>query len=293
MQYSYYPGCSAAGTGIEFDLSTKYVAKKIGLELKEIPDWSCCGASSAHALNHDLSVALPARNLALAQKADLDIAVPCAACFARLKYANYYARQSEENQKHVENLIDMPYSAKNEVYSMLEVMAKPEALSAISNAITKPLQGLKVACYYGCLLVRPPEVAQFDNPENPQSMDKIMATAGAEPIDWSFKTECCGAGLQVTSPKAGREMIRKIMQNAKASGAQAIATACPLCMLNLDMRENELNSKYGCDFAMPVYFFTELLSLAMGANEKEIGINKHFYPATGLREKLTNAKEGK
>jgi len=280
VKYGYYPGCSAAGTGVEFDVSTKYVAKKIGMELATIPDWNCCGASSAHAVNHDLSVALPARNLAIAEKKiGCDVAVPCAACFARMKYAAHYVRESEENKKHVEYLIDQPYEAKNDVFCMLDVLSRPEALQAVKGAITKSLNGLKVACYYGCLLVRPPEINCFDDTENPTSMDILMEAAGAKAVDWSHKTECCGAGLQVTSPKTGREMIYRILKNAKAHGAEAIATACPLCMLNLDMREGQINKDRGTDFDMPVYYFTELLALAMGASPNDVGLKKHFYPA--------------
>ena len=286
MKYAYYPGCSAAGSGIEFDLSAKFVAKKIGMELQEIPDWNCCGASSAHLTSHDLAIALPARNLALAEKMDLDIAVPCAACFARMKGAVHYVRQSEENRKHIEEIIEMPYEAKADVYSLLEVMYRPEAQEAIKNAITKPLNGVRVASYYCCLLVRPQEVAQFDDPEDTTSMDDLMKLAGATPVDWAFKIECCGASHQVAAPKVGREMIHKILKNAIANGAEAIVTACPLCMLNLDMRMKEMQKKYGNEYSIPIYFFTELLAMAMGANAREVGIHKHFFPAVEAAEKM-------
>ncbi len=286
MKYAYYPGCSARGTGVEFELSGQYVAKKIGMELQETPDWNCCGASAAHLTNHDLSIALPARNLALAEKMNLDVAVPCAACFARMKTAVHYVRQSEENRKHIEEIIEMPYEGKADVYSLLEVMHRPEAQEAIKNAITKPLNGVKVASYYGCLLVRPAEVAQFDDTENPTSMDELMALAGATPVDWAFKIECCGASHQVAAPKVGRTMIYRILKNAIANGAEAIVTACPLCMLNLDMRMKEMQKTHGPEFNIPIYFFTELLAMAMGAGAKEIGLDKHFFPAVEAAEKM-------
>mgnify|MGYP000867899658 CR=1 FL=1 len=284
MKYAYYPGCSSAGTGVEFELSGKYVAKKIGMELKEIPDWNCCGASAAHLTNHDLSIALPARNLALAEDMNLDIAVPCAACFNRMKNAVKYVRESEANQKHIENILEMPYQAKNDVFCLLDVMSRPEAIDVIKAKISKPLNGLHVASYYGCLLVRPAGVCEFDDTENPQSMDKLMELIGATPVDWAFKTECCGASHQVAAPKVGREMIYRIVKNAVNNGAEAIATACPLCMLNLDMRMKEM-AKRDPRFSIPVYFFTEILAMALGAKAKDIGLQKHFFPATEVIEK--------
>lgn len=282
MKYAYYPGCSSSGTGKAFEKSSQYVAKQIGMELVEIPDWNCCGATAAHTTNHDLAMALPARNLALAEDMDMDVATTCAACFSRLKTAVHFARESEENKQKLEEILGMPYNAKNDVYSMLDILSRPEQAELIKQNISKSLNGLKVACYYGCLLVRPRNVCKFDDTENPQSMDKLMKAAGAEPVDWAFKTECCGASAQVNQPKLGREMIDKILRNAQANGAEAIATACPLCMLNLDMREKELNKTRGRDYDMPVYFFTELLAMAMGANAKEIAMDTHFVPAEAL-----------
>jgi heterodisulfide reductase subunit B len=254
------------------------------MELIETPDWNCCGASAAHLTNHDLSIALPARNLALAEDMDLDVAVPCAACFGRMKTAVKYVRESEKNQKHIEDILEIPYKAKNDVYCLLDVMSRPEAMEAIKANIAKPLNGLKVASYYGCLLVRPAGVVQFDDTENPQSMDKLMELVGATPVEWAFKTECCGASHQVSVPKVGREIIYRLLKNAVSNGAEAIVTACPLCMLNLDMRMKEM-SRRDPRLNIPVYFFTELLAMALGSGAKAIGINKHFFPAVEVAEK--------
>jgi heterodisulfide reductase subunit B len=284
-KYAYFPGCSAVATGISFTLSADYVGKRIGVELVEIPDWCCCGTSAALVTDADLSVALPARSLALAERMDptLAVATPCAGCYSSLKGAVHYARQSEENRCHLEELIEMPYTACADVMSFLEIMAQPENREAIALALTSSLHGLKVASYYGCALVRPPEVCGFDDPENPQSMDALMAIAGAEPVDWAFKTECCGASHQISEPHGARRLIERIFEDAAANGAEAIVTACPLCMLNLDMREQELNAKrarMGKDsFNIPVYYFTELLGIAMGGEVKQLGIDRHFWPA--------------
>ena len=293
MKYAYFPGCSADTTGISFTISSEYVAKAIGLEMQEIPDWNCCGTSAALLTDTDLSLALPARSLAISEKMDpsLDILAPCAGCYASLKAAQHYARQSEENRKHIENLIEMPYEAKGEVVSLLEALAQPEAMELIAAHVKKSLNGLKVASYYGCALVRPASVCNFDDVENPQSMDKLMELVGASPVAWAFKTECCGASGQIASPAASRPLVERIFQNAAANGAEAIVTACPLCMLNLDMREGEINKSRADKFDIPVYYFTELLGLSFGASAKEVGADLHFHPATSVFSRSTETKE--
>ncbi|MDR2493497.1 MAG: CoB--CoM heterodisulfide reductase iron-sulfur subunit B family protein [Coriobacteriales bacterium] len=280
MRYAYFPGCSAASTGISFTLSASYVAKRIGLELVEMPDWCCCGTSAALVTSRDLAHALPARSLALAEQAglDLDVVTPCAGCFSSLKRTVHYARQSDKNRHRLEEIIELPYAATADVMSLLEVMARPEAMEPLAAAITKSLNGLRVASYYGCALVRPQEVTCFDDPEDPQSMDSLMELAGAEPVRWAFKTECCGASHQISEPHGARRLIARVFENAAANGAEAIAVACPLCMLNLDMREAGINESRAVPFDIPVFYFTELLGLAMGGSARRLGIDRHFWP---------------
>ena len=292
-KYAYFPGCSAASTGISFTLSSNFVAGRIGLQMVEIPDWSCCGTTAALVTDRHLAVALSARSMALSEKSNpgLDVVSPCAGCYNSLKNAVHFARISEENRKLVEALIDMPYAATADVYSFLEIMSLPENKTAIENALTTSLHGLKVACYYGCALVRPPKVCQFDDPEYPQSMDTLMRLVGAEPIDWGFKVECCGASHQISEPKASRPLIENIFQDAAINGAEAIITACPLCDLNLDLREKEINASRAAagksTFDIPVYYFTELLGLAMGGTPKQLGIDRHFWPTDKSLQKAT------
>lgn len=288
MRYAYFPGCSLGSTGIEFGTSNKLIAQKLGLDLWEIPDWNCCGASAAHLTNHTLSLALPARNLAIAEKEGLDIAVPCAACFARFKATAEAVKSSEETKKKISGIIEMDYQAKGEVLSLLDVIGKKVNADTIKAQVVKPLTGMKVASYYGCLLVRPPKIAQSDDPEDPMVMDNIMADLGAEPVSWGYKTECCGASHVVTKPDVGKQMIHDIFRNAQLNGAEAIATACPLCMLNLDMRQKEINAKLGTNFNMPIYYFTELMALAFGYSPKEVGVQKHFFPADKLLQDVFN-----
>lgn len=284
MKYAYFPGCSASSTGISYTISTDYVARAIGLELQEIPDWNCCGTSAARLTSTDLGLGLPARSLALAEKMDstLDVLAPCAGCYASLKGVEHFARQSDANRRYVENLIAMPYEAKGNVVSLLEALVQPEAQELITAQVKTGLRGLKVACYYGCALVRPAGICNFDDVENPQSMDDLMELVGASPVKWAFKTECCGASNQIAAPQASRPLIERIFQNAAANGAEAIVTACPLCMMNLDMREGEINKTRSDAFDIPVYYFTELLGLSFGASAKEVGADRHFHPATAI-----------
>ncbi|MCR6544455.1 CoB--CoM heterodisulfide reductase iron-sulfur subunit B family protein [Dehalobacterium formicoaceticum] len=287
MKYAYYPGCSLDATGIEYNLSTKLVAKNLEMELWEIPDWNCCGASSAHLTDHLFSLALPARNLAIAEKEGLDtVAIPCAACFLRSKAASEAVKSSPEMQQKISDVIEMDFQGKSEVLSMLDIMGKKIGLEKIKNQVTKPLTDMKVACYYGCLLVRPPKIAQSDDTEMPMVMDNIMEAIGAEPVPWSFKTECCGASHVVTKPEIGKEMIYEIIKNAQNSGAEAIATACPLCMLNLDMRQKQINARKGTNFNIPIYYFTELMAMSFGYQPKDVGMEKHFVPAEGLIQEV-------
>lgn len=280
-QYAYFPGCSMDSTAVTYKKSFEYVASRIGLELKEIPDWSCCGSTAAHTKNEEMAFALAARNIAIAEKRlpGLDIVTPCAACYSRLRYANWAARKSEETRKEIEKVLRMDYSASPEILSFLDLFLDSEIQEQIRGQIRRPLNGLKAACYYGCLLVRPREVTGETDTENPMKMDEILRLTGAQPVVWDFKTECCGASHQVDAPEASRELLDRIFRNAQANGADVIVTACPLCNMNLDMREKEINEKYARHYNIPVFQFTELIAIAMGANAAQCGIHQHFFPA--------------
>ena len=288
MRYAYFPGCSASTTGKSFTVSTDYVNAKIGFEMAEIPDWNCCGTSAAALTSPELAVALPARSLALAEKAypGLDVVAPCAGCYKSLKGAVRFAQQSEENLEHVRDLLQMPYDASADVVSLLEAYSADDVKAAIAGSVTRKLRTLKVACYYGCALVRPAAVTQFDDTEDPQSMDDLMRIIGAEPVDWAFKTECCGAAQLIPIQKTAMPVIERIFANAAANGADCIATACPLCMLNLDMRLSQINEDRVArgeePFDIPCYYFTELIALAQGASNAEAGVTIHFHPAEEL-----------
>lgn len=292
MQYSYYPGCSMDTTGGTYKSSIEYVCSKINMVLHEIPDWNCCGATCAHSKNEKVALALPARNLAMAEKEGkgLDVAVPCASCYSRMKITAHAAKNSEEVRKELEEIIQMPFAAKAEVLNFLEIFSQPEVMRQCKEKMYRNLKGMKVACYYGCLTSRPAQITGAKSTENPMEMDEIIKLTGAIPVEWDFKTECCGASHQVDAPKVARPQLDRILRNAEANGAQAIITACPLCNLNLDMREGELNIANGTKYNLPIYQFTELLAVCMGASAKELGLHKHFFPAFDLMK--TYLKKG-
>lgn len=285
--YSYYPGCSLHGTAKEYDRSLRLVAGKLGLELQEIPDWNCCGATAAHSTDELLGLALPARNLMLAAVSGRPVLAPCAMCFNRMKVTQHELRDPARRAA-VERLLGE--SEKTgfwpEVLSLLQAFAGDEMLAAVEGAVVRPLEGLKVACYYGCLLVRPAEIVQPDSVENPQTMDRLVAKLGAEALDWPFKTECCGASLALARTDIVLALGRRLLSMARDVGADCIVTACPMCHSNLDTRQGQIKARFGESFDMPILYITELMGLAFGFSPKELWLDKHLTDATGIAADL-------
>lgn len=275
MKYAYYPGCCYHTSAKEYEFSTRVVAKNLGLELVEVPDWSCCGSTAAHSKSHLLSVALPARNLAIAEEMGLDLAAPCAACYQRLAGANKQLIEDNNLREKVNRITGRVYNGTVKVKSMVEAieLIGPEDIRV---QVVRPLKGLKVAAYYGCFLVRPPWVTNYDDPENPTSLDSLMRLAGAETLDWSHKTECCGASLSISNEDIVVKMVSRILKAAVESGANCLVTACPLCHFNLDLRQQRCNKILGTKFNLPVFYFTQLLGVAMGLNHRDLCLNTHF-----------------
>lgn len=275
MKYAYYPGCCYHTSAREYELSTRVVSKNLGLELIEIPDWSCCGSTAAHGKSHLLSIALPERNLALAEEMGLDVASPCAACYQRLAGANKQLVEDKNLREKVNQITGRVYGGTVNVKSMVEAIDSIEP-GDIRTQVVAPLKGLKVAAYYGCFLVRPPWVTNYDDPENPTSLDRLMRLAGAETMDWSHKTECCGASLSVSNEGIVLKLVSRILKAAVESGANCLVTACPLCHFNLDLRQEKCNKQLGTRFSLPVFYFTQLLGVAMGLNHRDLCLNTHF-----------------
>ncbi len=274
LSYTYYPGCSLHSTGIEYGLSTRAVFQQLGMELTELPDWNCCGASSAHALNHTLALALPARNLALAQEKGKDLVTPCAACFNRMKSADYALRNDLETRTKIEDLLGFSFTGQVSVRPVMAVLYDDCGPEEIAAQVKRPLKGLKVVPYYGCLLVRPPQVTQFDDPDNPQVMAKLLRASGAEVLDWSHATDCCGAGLSLSRSDVVQNLVSRLADRAREAGAEALVTGCPLCQVNLEMRQSGNGKTQSTK--MPAFYITELVGLALGIPEAEKWWSKHL-----------------
>ncbi len=279
-KYAYYPGCSLHSTGSEFDISFRAVCEKLGMDIKEIEGWICCGTSPAHSSSRLLSLALPYENLCLAEKMGLtDVVAPCASCFARLKTAMYEANEDAEIAGQISEALEKPLPKSMNVLNPIEIFCNQQGLA---EAVTKQLPELKVVCYYGCLLTRPSKVMQFDECEYPMAMDELLRSMGIETLDWSYKTECCGGALAMTRTDVVLKLTHDILEEAKAVGANAIAVSCPLCHVNLDTRQTEVEQEYGVQYGLPIFYFTQLMGLAMGIAGDKLGLQKHFVSTDGL-----------
>jgi len=265
LKASYYPGCALHGTALEYDESTKALATLLDLELVELPDWNCCGASSAHATDETLALNLAGRNLKIAAAQGMDLIVPCAACYSRLKAAE---RTIAENEKRD--------SIATRILSPLEFLFVSGLAEKLEGLVKHPLTGLKVACYYGCLLVRPPDITGARHHEYPDEMDRLMELIGAEPIAWSYKTDCCGGSLVLTKTEVVIRLTTKLLDKAIEAGAEALVVACPLCQSNLDSRQEEIVRQTGNHHPLPIFYFTELIGLAVGHRNVNTWFRRHF-----------------
>jgi heterodisulfide reductase subunit B len=268
MKLGYYPGCSLHSTGREFDESLHEVCKALDIELAELPDWNCCGASSGGILSHEQSVGLSARNLGIAAEMGLPVLVPCAACYNRMKTAQVDLAEDKTLPAKLDvasDALDIP------VVNMIELLDQPEVTEKLKAAMTDPLTGMKPAAYYGCLLLRPPSAVKFDDPEQPSSFERVLALLGAEPIEWYAKTECCGASLSATRQDIVSHLVDDIVARARKAGATSLVTACPLCQMNLETRQTgDARSR------MPVFFITELVGIALGIPGPKLGLSRHL-----------------
>jgi heterodisulfide reductase subunit B len=274
MKYAYYPGCAAHSTAREMHESSLAVAKALDIELVELKGWTCCGATSAHQTDRTLALALPAANLVLAKAAGMDMVVNCAACYNRSKTTNYEVIHSPDMRDKVEKALGQSYDGSVPVRHFVEVLVKDYCLARLRKSIKQSLHGLKVACYYGCYLVRPPEVTQFDNAENPTILEDLIGIMGGEGIEWAGKVDCCGGGLNLTKTSITVQRSAAIIDMAKEAGAECIAVACPMCQTSLDLRQKDIEKLTGKKYNMPVLYITQLLGLCLGIPPKELGFSK-------------------
>ncbi len=286
MRYAYYPGCSAESTARDMNQSTLAVARALGIELQEPQGWTCCGATAGHQTDRLLAVSLPAANLAKVQDMKLDMLVNCAACYNRMKVANHEIAAHPDVRQNLREALDRDYDGTVKVRHLLEVLLDDVGLPAITKSFKRSLKGLKVACYYGCLLVRPPGIMKFDDPENPKSLDRLVTAMGGQSLDWPCKVECCGGGLSLTRTDVVVNLTESILDMAVQSGAECIAVSCPMCQVNLDLRQQDINKLPGKHYEMPVVYITQLLGLCLGFGPAELGFEKLMVPAANILKQV-------
>ncbi len=272
LKYAYYPGCSLHASAGEYDLSTRELFKELEIGLTEVPDWFCCGATPAHNVDELLSLSLCAKNLELAEQVEGDLAVACAACFSRLKTTQHVLAESDVKRKQVEKAIDAPLKIDGKVKHLLDIIAHDLGLEKLKSAVKKPLAGLKVACYYGCLLTRPTDVPNLDCVEAPTIMEDVLAAVGAETVPWTHRLECCGANFTLSRPGVVIQLTNAILDSAKAAGADCVMVGCPLCHGNLDIRQKEIEGVYNTSYALPVFYITQLVGMACGLSPEKLGL---------------------
>jgi heterodisulfide reductase subunit B len=277
----YYPGCALQGSSNDYEASVRASLKAFNVNLNEIDDWICCGASAAHSLNHKLSVALPARNLALSEKHGFDkMLAPCPMCSMELIKANRALADNPDLCKEMSDIVEQKVTGRTQVINLIQLFQEL-GIPALKAAVKKPLDGVTAACYYGCLLTRPANILAFDDCERPASMETILAALGAKTVTWNFQTECCGAGMTMANEDTVLNLSHKILSNAAAHGANCIVVACPMCHVNLDMKQEAIDRRHGVHHDMEIFYLSDLVGLALGIDRATLGIDRHFVVKNG------------
>lgn len=276
MEFGYYPGCALHGSSSDYEQSVRACLDLLGVRLRELNDWICCGATAAHCINRQLALALPARNLALAEREGYtELLAPCPMCSMELIKTEQVVRQDEEARRKLSQVIELPIAGTTDVLNLIQVFQRIGA-DRIKGIVKRPLSELKAACYYGCLLTRPPEALRFDDCECPSSMETLVQALGASTVDWNYKTECCGAGLTMANESTVLELSHKILENAAAHGANCVVVACPMCHVNLDMKQDDIERRYSVRHDMMIYYLSDLVGMALGLSEHQLGVDRHF-----------------
>lgn len=293
MKYGYYPGCSLERNAIAYHKSTMAIASQLGIEFEEVDDWNCCGATEYIAIDLLPAYALVGRNLALAaQQSDNghQLVAPCSACYLNLSKADHYLQESPE----LADKVNLALAAGGLHYKpgsvtprhLLQVIVEDVGMEQVVDKVSKPLYNLRVAPYYGCLVVRPGFLGGYDNPEYPTSLDRLLKKVGAEVVDFPLKAHCCGGHMTQISEPVALDLIYQLLKNAEDYQADVIATLCPMCQLNLDGYQDNVNKAYGTNFKIPILYFTQLIGLAFGVGADKLGFGKEFVDATPALKKI-------
>jgi heterodisulfide reductase subunit B len=276
MEIGYYPGCALHGSSNDYGSSVRACLAALGVALRELDDWICCGATAAHCLNQRLALALPARNLALAERDGLpQVLAPCPLCSMQLIKAGALLSGDAALRREISEIVELSVSGATRVFNLIQVFQEI-GYPRIKRAAVRGLQEFRPACYYGCLLTRPPESLRFDDCEQPRSMETLLRELGAAPVDWNYKTECCGAGMTVANEDTVLDLSNKILGDAAAQGANCVVVACPMCQVNLDMKQAAVNARYGTAYHLAVYYLSDLVGLALGLDARALGVDRHF-----------------
>ncbi len=283
-QYAYYPGCSLESLAESYNISTLEVARELGLDLKEIEDWNCCGATAYFPVDELLAYTLVARNLAIAEKDGAsDFVAPCSACYKNAYFTNAYLKKDPDLADHINYALEadnLHINGTLKVRHLIEVILEDVGLEEVKKKITHPLKDLKVAPYYGCQMLRPRK--DHENVENPHFFEDLLSALGAKPVEYPTKARCCGGSLIITNRKAALDMVRKLLADAVNHKAEVIATTCPMCNVNLEVYQNQVNQEFGAHFSIPVMYFTQLMGVALGITPGRLGIGKEMIAGSPL-----------
>lgn len=288
-QYAYYPGCSLESLAMSYHVSSIEAARELGVELKEIEDWNCCGATAYFHVDELLAYTLVARNLALAEKENLDFVAPCSGCYKNAYFTNAYLQQDPDLAEHINYALEednLHISGPINVRHLIEVFVEDVGFEEIKKRVSRPLKDLRVAPYYGCQLVRPKK--DSEDVENPQFFEELLSAIGADPVEYGSKTRCCGGSLIITNREAALDMVYKLLQDAANREADVIATTCPLCNVNLELYQKQVNREFGTEFSIPIMYFTQLLGLALGIASGRLGIGKELVSMESMQFLMQN-----
>jgi heterodisulfide reductase subunit B len=282
MKVSYFPGCTLNTTGKGFDNAVRASAAAVGLDLVELPEWNCCGATYPLIVDNMLELAAPAHVLVAARDEGSTLTTACTTCYNVLKRTNNFMRGHEEERDRINAFIEAEYSGEVEVMDIVHLLRDEVGFDTIRDAVSVPLEGLKVAAYYGCMVLRPPDEVAYDDPDHPHSLDDLMAALGATPVDFPHKNECCGAYLVVQDPQVTQEMVYTILRSARVAGAEALVTNCPLCQFNLDRQQLQMGRTHAVHSPLPIFYFSQLMGLALGLDTTDYGWERHYVDARAL-----------
>ncbi len=285
MRYFYYPGCSLEGTAREYDISTRAFLEALGVELVDLPDWTCCGATAAQGVSRLLALALPARNLALAEASgeSLDILVPCSACYLNLRRADEKIRSGGEGKREINEILSeegLTCRGEVRVRHLLDVLSRDLDAAALAERVQRPFQGMCIAPYYGCQCLRP--YADFDDPEEPRTMDALIRAVGADVLPWTAGAHCCGASHMTTKPEIGIELVAGLLEEARE--ADAVVTVCPMCQMNLEAYQRKASRSRGLDLKTTILYLPQLLGLAIGLSTEEVRLDLNLAVAEAFKK---------